>query len=49
VSAHGGHAGRKAVDLLVSFLDGNEGDERRVLDTSLVLRSTTAPPAVRRN
>ncbi|HEY0619051.1 MAG TPA: LacI family DNA-binding transcriptional regulator [Kribbella sp.] len=49
VSAHGGHAGRKAVDLLVSFLDGNEGDQRRVLDTSLVLRSTTAPPAVRRN
>jgi LacI family transcriptional regulator len=49
VSAHGGHAGRKAVDLLVSFLDGDEGDERRVLETSLVLRSTTAPPRTSRD
>jgi LacI family transcriptional regulator len=47
VSAQGGEAGRAAVDLLVSYLDGNQGDARRVLDTSLVLRSTTAPPATR--
>ncbi len=45
VSAHGGDAGRNAVDLLVSSLDGNQADARRVLSTSLVLRSTTAPPA----
>ena len=45
VSAHGGDAGRNAVDLLVSSLDGNQADVRRVLSTSLVLRSTTAKPA----
>ncbi|WP_238334674.1 LacI family DNA-binding transcriptional regulator [Kribbella amoyensis] len=45
VSAHGGDAGRAAVDLLLSSLDGARADVRRELDTSLVLRSTTAPPA----
>jgi LacI family transcriptional regulator len=44
VSAHGGAAGRAAVDLLVSLLNGNHADARRILDTTLVLRSTTAPP-----
>lgn len=45
VSAHGGDAGRAAVELLIASLDGHQSDARRVLDTSLVLRSTTAPPA----
>lgn len=48
VSAHGGEAGRAAIELLVSSLDGTQSDARRVLDTSLVLRSTTAPPGAGR-
>jgi LacI family transcriptional regulator, galactose operon repressor len=44
VSARGDQAGRAAVDLLVTSLDGDPGDACRILDTSLVLRSTTAPP-----
>ncbi|MGC4937228.1 LacI family DNA-binding transcriptional regulator [Kribbella sp. DT2] len=44
VSAHGGDAGRAAVDLLLASLDGNHDDPRQVLSTTLVRRSTTAPP-----
>lgn len=45
VSAHGADAGRTAVELLLSYLGGDHTAERRVLDTTLVVRATTAPPA----
>lgn len=44
VSAHGGEAGRAAVQLLLASLDGTPTDTRHILDTTLVHRSTTAPP-----
>lgn len=44
VSAHGGEAGRAAVTLLLTTLDGTPDNTRHTLDTTLVHRATTAPP-----